>query len=482
VRRAGNGASFPGMSSSGSLRAFVLAALVVVFGVGLPQGQFEEGSAQARERPNVVFILTDDLDAGSTSYMPELQSLMVDQGTTFENAFVTDPMCCPSRATFVRGQYSHNTGIRSNSPPLGGHEKFRGEGLDRSTVATWLDDAGYYTAYFGKYMNGYEDTKYVPPGWDRWFGWLGNYYSPGGEYRLNENGSIEAYNRDRIHDTDLLKEKAVHFVRAQEEGDRPFFAYVATNAPHIPAYAAKRHEGMFDGRALPRAHSFDERIVFDKPGMVRRPELTSQEAQDLGDLYRKRLASLQSVDDMIGALIRTLKETDQLDNTYVIFASDNGYFLGQHRLTKKSLPYEEAIRIPFIVRGPGVPAQKIDHLVINNDLAPTVAQLAEVDPPGFVDGKSFVPLLLEKRPSPEEWRTGFMVEHVSPSYQALRTNDRTYIEWENGDRELYDLREDPEQLRSIYWTADRALLDDLETQLDALRRCSADKCRTAERK
>jgi N-acetylglucosamine-6-sulfatase len=188
------------------------------------------------------------------------------------------------------------------------------------------------------------------------------------------------------------------------------------------------------------------------------------------------------VDDMIGALIRTLKETDQLDNTYVIFASDNGYFLGQHRLTKKSLPYEEAIRIPFIVRGPGVPAQKIDHLVINNDLAPTVAQLAEVDPPGFVDGKSFVPLLLEKRPSPEEWRTGFMVEHVSPSYQALRTNDRTYIEWENGDRELYDLREDPEQLRSIYWTADRALLDDLETQLDALRRCSADKCRTAERK
>ncbi|HEU4493836.1 MAG TPA: sulfatase [Rubrobacteraceae bacterium] len=470
------------MSSSGALRAFVLAALVVVFGVGLPQSQSEEGSAQARERPNIVFILTDDLDASSTSFMPELQALMVDQGTTFENAFVTDPLCCPSRATFLRGQYSHNTGIRSNSPPLGGHEKFRGEGRDRSTVATWLDDAGYYTAYFGKYMNGYEDTKYVPPGWDRWFGWLGNYYSPGGEYRLNENGSIEAYNRDRIHDTDLLKAKAVHFVRAQEEGDRPFFAYVATNAPHSPAYVARRHEGMFDGRALPRPPSFDESIVFDKPGVVRRPRLTPGEAQSLGDLYRRRLASLRSVDDMIGALIRALKETDQLHNTYVVFASDNGYLLGQHRLTKKSLPYEESIRIPLIVRGPDVPAQKPEHLVTNNDFAPTVAQLAGVEPPSFVDGKSFVPLLgAGEKPPLAAWRTGFLVEHAIPNYQALRTNDHTYVEWSSGEQELYDLEADPYQLRSVHDApANQALIEKLSSQLATLRDCKADLCRAAE--
>jgi N-acetylglucosamine-6-sulfatase len=469
------------MSSSRSLRVFVLAALVVVCGVGLPRSQVEEGVAQARERPNVVFILTDDLDVASTSFMPGLQSLMVDEGATFRNAFVTDPLCCPSRATFLRGQYPHNTGIRSNSPPLGGHEKFRGEGRDRSTVATWLDDAGYYTAYFGKYMNGYDDTRYVPPGWDRWFGWLGNYYSPGGEYRLNENGNIETYNRDQVHDTDLLREKAVHFVRAQEDGARPFFMYVATNAPHTPAYPAERHEGMFEGRALPRSQAFDEEIVFDKGDVARKPELTPSEAQDLGDLYRKRLESLRSVDDMIEALMRTLRETGQLDNTYVIFASDNGYFLGQHRLTKKSLPYEESIGIPLVVRGPGVPARKVDHLVINNDFAPTVAGLAGIEPPGFVDGKSFAPLLREGGPSPEEWRTGFMVEHASPGYKALRTNDRTYIEWENGDRELYNLREDPEQLRNIHKTADRALVDDLEAQLDALRGCAADQCRDAER-
>jgi N-acetylglucosamine-6-sulfatase len=223
----------------------VLAALFVVLGAGLPRGEVEQGVAQARERPNFVFILTDDLDAGSASSMPELRSLMVDQGTTFESAFVTDPLCCPSQATFLRGQYPHNTGIRSNSPPLGGHQKFRGEGCDRSTVATWLDDAGYDTAYFGKYMNGYDDTRYVPPGWDRWFGWLGNHYSPAGEYRLNENGRIETYYRDQVHDTDLLREKAVHFVRAQQKSDRPFFAYVATNAPHSPAYAPERYEGTF---------------------------------------------------------------------------------------------------------------------------------------------------------------------------------------------------------------------------------------------
>src|SRR5215217_8654182 len=165
--------------------AFMLAALLVV-GVAPPPGQVEEGVAQTRERPNIVLILTDDLDTESVSVMPELKSLLIEEGTTFNNAFVTDPLCCPSRATFLRGQYSHNTKIQGNSPPDGGHAKFQRLGLDRSTVATWLDDAGYDTVYLGKYMNGYDDTRYVPPpGWDRWFGWLGHYHSPGGEYRLN---------------------------------------------------------------------------------------------------------------------------------------------------------------------------------------------------------------------------------------------------------------------------------------------------------
>ena len=446
----------------------------------MPPVQVGKGGVQATERPNFIFILTDDLDVRSTSVMPELQSLLVDQGTTFDEAFVTDPLCCPARATFLRGQYPHNTGIRSNSLPTGGERRFHNQGLDRSTIATWLDDAGYDTAYFGKYMNNYDDTTMVPPGWDRWFGWLGNYYGSGDTYRLNENGHIETYNRNQEHDTDLLGEKAVHFVQAHEGAGRPFFMYVATNAPHTPAYLPERDEGMFSGRELPRPASFNENIVFDKSDVVRRPRLDRHDVENLRDLYQRRLASLQSVDDMIGALVHALRDTGQLENTYVIFASDNGYFLGEHRLARKSLPYEEAIRIPFVVRGPGVPTQEVKHLVINNDLAPTIAQLAGVHTPGFVDGKSFVSLLREDKPTPEKWRTGVMIEHLNPSYHALRTNTRTYVEWENGDRELYDLREDPHELRSTYETADSALIAKLSAQLDDLKGCAAEQCRAAE--
>jgi N-acetylglucosamine-6-sulfatase len=462
--------------------ALMLAALLVV---GVAPGQVEEGVAQTRERPNIVLILTDDLDTESVSVMPELKSLLIEEGTTFNNAFVTDPLCCPSRATFLRGQYSHNTHIAGNSPPEGGFGKFRRLGLERSTVATWLDDAGYDTFYAGKYMNGYDDTRYVPPGWDRWYGWLGMYHSPGGEYRLNQNGHIERYDMDQVHDTDLLKDKAVDFIRDKWGDGKPFFAYVAPNAPHTPAYVPKRHEGLFSDRSLPRSPSFNEEDMSDKPRVVRSPQFSHDEVKDLGDLYRKRLASLQSVDGVVGAIVTALRDTGQLDSTYIIFASDNGFFLGEHRRVDKSLAYEESIRIPLVVRGPGVPAQKVNHLVVNNDFAPTVAQLAGVDPPDFVDGKSFVPLLRDEKPPLEAWRTGFLVEHVTPTYQALRTNDHTYVEWAGGDRELYDLEGDPYQLHNL-------LNPDLPipppppdtagftTQLGALRDCTADLCRAAE--
>jgi N-acetylglucosamine-6-sulfatase len=471
------------MPTSKISRAFMLAALLVL-GVAAPPGQVDESVAQTQERPNIVFILTDDLDTESVSVMPELKSLLIDEGTTFNNAFVTDPLCCPSRATFLRGQYSHNTKIAGNSAPEGGFGKFRRLGLERSTVATWLDDS-YDTFYAGKYMNGYDDTTHVPDGWDRWYGWLGQYHSPGGEYRLNENGNIKRYDLDRVHDTDLLKDKAVNFIRDQRGDGKPFFAYVAPNAPHTPAYVPARHEGMFSDRSLPRPPSFNEEDISDKPKVVRNPQLSHDEVKDLGNLYRKRLASLQSVDGMIGALVAALRDTNQLENTYIIFASDNGYFFGEHRRIDKSLAYEESIRIPLVVRGPDVPPQKVNHLVINNDFAPTVAQLAGVAPPGFVDGKSFVPLLRLDKPPLQDWRTGFLVEHVTPTYQALRTNDHTYVEWSNEDREFYDLGDDPYQLHNL-------LKSDLPNpppppdttgfaaQLGALKDCQADQCRAAE--
>jgi N-acetylglucosamine-6-sulfatase len=191
------------------------------------------------------------------------------------------------------------------------------------------------------------------------------------------------------------------------------------------------------------------------------------------------------VDGMIGALIAALRDTNQLENTYIIFASDNGYYFGEHRRVDKSLTYEESIRIPLIIRGPGVPAQKVNHLVLNNDFAPTVAQLAGVDPPDFVDGKSFVPLLRTEKPPLEAWRTGFLVEHVTPTYQALRTNDHTYVEWSNGVKELYDLEVDPYQLHNLLNSdlpnpPPKPDTTGLAAQLAALRDCRADQCRAAE--
>jgi arylsulfatase A-like enzyme len=472
-------------------RAILAVILILTFGLGLPSSQ-ERGLAQetgAQERPNIVFILTDDLDTGSVSVMDAVRAQLIEQGTTFDNAFATDPLCCPSRATFLRGQYSHNTAIRGNSAPEGGHAKFQRLGLDHSTVATWLDGAGYDTVFIGKYMNGYgSGTHYVPPGWDRWFGWLGHYHSPGGNYSINENRRIEDYNLDRIHDTDPLRDKAVNYIKGHR-GTGPFFMYVATNAPHTPAYVPKRHEGMFSSRSLPRPPSFNEQNISDKPEIVRRPKLSHKKIKELGDRYRKRLASLQSVDDMVAQIIATLRETNQLDNTYIMFASDNGYLLGEHRRTEKVLAYEESIRVPFVVRGPRVQHQRLDHLVTNNDFAPTVAELAGVEPPVFedgktVDGKSFAGLLGVGQPTLEEWRTGFLVEHLTPSYKAVRTNQHTYVEWANGEKELYDLQRDPYQLNNALAPGapppDSVLLGDLQRQLEALRDCTGEGCRIAE--
>jgi len=237
---------------------------------------------------------------------------------------------------------------------------------------------------------------------------------------------------------------------------------------------------MFSDRPLPRPPAFNDEDISDKPEIVRRPKLSHKEIKDLGNLYRKRLAALQSVDGMVNDVVSALRDTGQLDETYVMFASDNGYLFGEHRRVEKSLAYEESIRIPFIVRGPGVATQKTNHLVINNDFAPTVAELAGVAPPSFVDGKSFAPLLGIEKPGLGEWRTGFLVEHVTPTYQALRTNKYTYVEWSGGAKELYDLSEDPYQLRSRHNTADPVLIGQLESQLAVLRNCVGEQCRAAE--
>ena len=274
--------------------------------------------------------------------------------------------------------------------------------------------------------------------------------------------------------------------------------YLAPNAPHKPAYYAPRHANMFSSEPLPKPQSFNEADVSDKPLWVQnKPRLSSTKIEELTTLNRNRLRALQSVDDMVGRLVNTLSlpdpETGQrpIDNTYIVFTSDNGVYLGEHRLEEKAAAYQAAPRVPLVIRGPGVPQGVTrSQMALNNDLAPTFASWAGVTPPNFVDGRSLVPLLSASLPA--SWRTAFLVEHRSsreeysyvkaiPEYYAVRTTQYSYVEYPTtGEKELYDLTADPQELTSIHRSASPALLSSLKTRLDALKSCVGAGCKAAE--
>jgi arylsulfatase A-like enzyme len=524
----------------------ILTALpALLAGCGASVGETEPGVAKERvsgaesteagqdsKPPNIVVIPTDDLaledvNEDSLEDMPNLKALM-EKGTTFENAFVTNSVCCPSRATILRGQYAHNHQVLHNVPPLGGAGRFRTLGGDDSTVATWLQERGYRTAFFGKYLNGYYGGDYVPPGWDEWYGISGNFLSND----LNENGYTIHYDPDRHHLDDVLSDKASDYVERTAGADppffisdRPFFMWIGTKAPHQPATPAPRHEDAYPDVPLPRPPSFDEKDVSDKPGWIRdNPPLSADQKRYMEELHRKRLQSMLAVDDMIGDLVGSLRESNELDETYIFFTSDNGFHLGQHRLgSGKWTAYDEDTRVPLVVRGPGVPeGEELEHLVLNNDLAPTFADLAGVDAPKFVDGRSLTPLLDGDPTREEDWRQRFLVEAVAergaaprppyinesevaplvsgdplpkdwrsasteaseewgrPWLKALRTEDHLFVEYKPSEHELYDLKRDPYQLQNIYDSVPDDLVRRLDSQLDSLRQCEAKGCRAAE--
>jgi len=491
-------------------------------------------SAASSGHPNILFILTDDLDAAEIAFMPKLQSMLVQQGTQFDDFIVNVSLCCPSRSTTLRGQYSQNTRIYGNSPPDGGYEQFHANGDENSTIAVWLQQAGYRTMLAGKYLNGYpgSDKTFIPPGWTEWYSAVkGNAY---GEYNytLNENGKLVDYkNRPEDYGTDVYARKTIDFIQRSAKEGKPFFAYVAPYAPHSPSTPAPRHANLFPDAQAPRTPDYNEADVSDKPAYIRnRPLLTDKQSKAIDEAYRKRLQSLQAVDEMIGTLIDTLKSAGQLDNTYIFFGSDNGFHLGNHRLdTGKVAPYEVDIRVPMVVRGPGVPAgAKLNHIAGNIDYAPTWAELAGIKAPDFVDGRSLVPLLKSNPPSLDQWRNCYLIQHGDPSkgtaasddeammyevpedmvglleppdglpaevagdnqqrqlgitpYQGIRTQYYTYVEYTTGEKELYDLRSDPNQLTNLASKASPGLVAELAAHLRELEKCSGASCRTADSK
>src|SRR5215216_1629127 len=267
--------------------------------------QAGEEAASVSDRPNIIFVLADDLDYASVQKMPELRSVMVEEGVSFGNSFTSQSLCCPSRATSFTGLYAHNHQIKGNKPPDGGFEKFRDEGLEEDTIATRLQRAGYRTAFMGKYLNGYPagDPTYVPPGWDEWYGKINeqDLYN----YPINENGEVVSYGSGpEDFFTDVLSGQATDFVSRAAPEDQPFFAYVAPPAPHGPATPPDRHEGVFAEEEAPRPPSFDEEDVSDKPSYIRDAErITEEEASNIDDYYRQRLESMLAVDEMVGSLV-----------------------------------------------------------------------------------------------------------------------------------------------------------------------------------
>lgn len=446
-------------------------------------------------RPNILFILADDLDVESASHMPRLKSLISDQGVTFTDAFTTYPICCPSRASILTGQYPHSHQILFNVPPLGGFAKFRDRGGEASTIATWLQGAGYRTALYGKYLNGYPGNtpQHVPPGWNVWHGTFDNenYFN----YRVNENGTVRTYgDAPEDYETDVHAANIVRFLEEAETRDtEPWFIYFAPYAPHGdprlglgqegPAVPAPRHRAAFATAIAPRTPGFNEADVSDKPpGVRQRALLTPGQIAVLDHLYRERLRSLLAVDEAIERFVRTLTRLGELGNTYIIFTSDNGYHLGQHRfMTGKFQIYDEDIRIPAMVRVPGVPLRvRRDHFALNIDWGPTFAELAGVTAPGTVDGRSLAPLLRRDAPRADSWRQDFLVEIYRPTgeeVRVLRTRTHTYVEYSSGARELYDLRIDPHQLANSFSGTDRSVVARLSARLKALATCAGASCR-----
>jgi arylsulfatase A-like enzyme len=488
-----------------------LTALLVLSLLGPPV------AVHAAARPNIVFLLTDDQDLvlGSLDFMPRTRELIARQGVTFSNHFVPLSLCCPSRSTILTGVYPHNHKVYTNFPPDGGFERFDELRHEEATLATALHTAGYRTALIGKYLNGYpngRDKTWVPPGWDEWASPVGG--SPYAAYRftLNENGRTVKYGSTADnYMTDVLAGKATAFVRNAAGSGQPFFLFLATFAPHKPSTPAKRHVGLFTDLKAPRTPSFNEADVGDKPDRIRKlPRLTNAQIGTIDVLYRKQMLSLQAVDEAVAGLVKALQETGALANTYIVVTSDNGFHMGQHRLEPgKYTPYETDVHVPLLIRGPGVAAgSRTEALAVSVDLAPTLAELAGARLPGDPDGRSLVPLLQGQLQgqTPQGWRTMVLLEQFAfPSapprgnetleppdpqdekaaadylaHVGLRTPGFKVVAYENGEREVYDLRSDPDELVNLKSRVGKAWLMRLSQMAKALGKCAGFSCRQLE--
>jgi arylsulfatase A-like enzyme len=496
------------------------------------------GTANAETRPNIVLIMTDDLDTGSiqtmidAGMMPNLQQYVIERGATFSQSFAVNGHGCPSRQTLFQGRYAHNSG---SGPGVCSVENFD----DSSTLATWLRTAGYRTALVGRYLDGYgymdinrdgtvnlDDARYIPPGWDNWQAIVFSGIPPKTAVQWYENANMYNYNMNdhgqlidygtgpAVYQTDVIANRAVNYISGAASGSTPFFLMVAGTAPHVETSPdprtineyqdawrwdirpAQRHLNSVAFQ-LPRPPSFNESNddIGDKPLWVQAlPLLTGQDISNLTQQYRNRLASLRAVDDLVGGLCRALTDAGEFENTVILITSDNGWHYGQHRLSHKRTAYEEAIRVPLFISSGG--KKTVAALVTNVDLAPTIVDLAGIGQGRRMDGVSFLPLL--KQPD-LPWRKRFLLENDSlnpmgvfavPPYSGIRTGpnalqtpNECYVMYTNGEVEFYDLAIDPYAQTSLHADPSPLRIQQraiLNQQLSSLKNCKLGSCQALE--
>jgi len=446
-------------------------------------------------KPNIILVLLDDGEDAMVSNMPRLRAAFIDRGLRFTNAFSNTPLCGPSRANILSGQFSHNTRVIGNVGSEAGYPAWAAGGYDANNIGPWLKAAGYQTGLFGKYQNDYPTSAstltYIPPGWDDWRVVMSDREASNDLYTLNENGALNEYkSASGGYQADVLSDRLQAFLRRAETSDsQPFFAFLSLGAPHTPTAPAARHLSAYAGATAPRGPSFNEPDLSDKPRWLQDQValIDSATARDIDDDYRGSLQALLAVEDAIDALFQTLEQLGETSNTYVFFTSDNGLHRGEHRIPRgKNTPYEESIRMPFYVRGPGVPAGRtIEHLAGLVDLVPTFLGLSGTSIPSSVDGMSLTPLFTATPPAVTTWRQEMLIEHPGgaglpvrmPAYYGVRTQTEMYVEYDNLETEYYDLRTDPQQLDNLVRSAPSATLSRLSARVAALKGCRGSTCR-----
>jgi N-acetylglucosamine-6-sulfatase len=498
--------------SAGLVVAFL--ALVTFATPVLPQA-----AGAASSRPNIVFILTDDLSWNliTPTIAPHIFQLE-HEGETFTNYYVADSLCCPSRATIFTGLFPHDTQVTTNLPPYGGYTKFLSRGLSKKTFAVALQAAGYKTSLLGKYLNGYGDTGSgifipvgqkdtmtkanapVPPGWNDWHVSNNTGYNEF-NYYLNDNGHFHFYPRAiGTYGVDVLNRDAQKLIEKNAHHS-PFVVEAATFAPHVPYTPAPRNADDFPGMTEPRNPSFGAQNTNPPGWLGQRPPLTAAQVQAIDGAYRERAQSVESVDKLLADTEATLAREGIAKNTYIVFSSDNGYHLGQHRILEgKETAFDTDIRVPLIVAGPGVPRGKVVPQVTQNvDLNPTFQQLGGVTLSRSIEGRSLVSLLHPSKASPP-WRTVALLEHQGdtqpgdpdfqgagsnpPSYDGIRVQakhlsgfrgpvDATWVEYDDPQHEIeyYNDAKDPFQLHNIAGNLTKAQRTTLDGILVGLRTC-----------